>query len=70
MSEMGHPRTSSAFVAAVLFRAASGHRTSDSNDIAWLGWFAPVFVASGIGAAIYCLWTASTLAAARARRRG
>ena len=25
---------------------------------------------SGIGAAVYCLWTAWTLAAARAKRRG
>ena len=38
--------------------------------ITWLGWLAPFFVASGIGAAIYCLWTSWTLAAARARRRG
>ena len=42
MSAPGHQRTSSAFVADVPFRAVSGHRTSDSNDVAWLGWFAPV----------------------------
>ncbi len=38
--------------------------------ITWLGWLAPFFVLSGIGAAVYCLWTAWTLAAARAKRRG
>ena len=38
--------------------------------ITWLGWLAPFFVLSGIGAAVYCLWTASTLAAVRAKLRG
>ena len=29
--------------------------------VTWLGWLTPFFVASGIGAAVYCLWTAWTL---------
>ncbi len=38
--------------------------------ITWLGWLAPFFVASGIGAAIYCLWSGWMLATARTKRRG
>ena len=34
----------------------------------WLGWLEPFFVASGIGAAVYFLWSGWTLAAARAKR--
>jgi len=29
--------------------------------IAWLGWLTPFFVLSGIGAAIYCIWTLGRL---------
>ncbi len=36
--------------------------------VTWLGWLDPFFVAAGIGAAIYCLWTAWRLAAARAAK--
>ena len=34
--------------------------------ITWLGWLAPFFVACGIGATIYCLWTALRLLRTRA----
>ncbi len=36
--------------------------------VTWLGWLEPFFVAAGIGAAIYCLWTAWRLVAARAAK--
>jgi len=59
---------------AVGYPGAAGFELEDGiyliAPITWLGWLAPFFVASGIGAAIYCLWTGWTLAAARARRRG
>ena len=29
--------------------------------VTWLGWLTPFFVACGIGATVYCLWTAWTL---------
>ncbi len=35
----------------------------------WLGWLAPFFVAAGIGATIYCLWTAWSLLRLRSPRR-
>lgn len=33
--------------------------------VTWLGWLTPFFLAAGIGAALYCLWTLSRLIAAR-----
>ena len=33
--------------------------------IAWLGWLTPFFVAAGIGAVVYCLWTFGRLARLR-----
>ena len=36
--------------------------------VTWLGWLEPFFVAAGIGAAIYCAWTAWRLLAARAAK--
>lgn len=33
--------------------------------ITWLGWLMPFFVAAGIGAVIYCLWTLGRLARLR-----
>ncbi len=33
--------------------------------VTWLGWLTPFFVAAGIGAVIYCLWTLSRLARLR-----
>lgn len=33
--------------------------------ITWMGWLAPFFVAAGIGAAAYCLWTFGRLLRAR-----
>lgn len=35
--------------------------------IAWAGFLMPFFAAAGVGAAIYCLWTLSTLARLRGR---
>ncbi|KAF0116891.1 MAG: CDP-alcohol phosphatidyltransferase [Rhodospirillaceae bacterium] len=35
--------------------------------VAWLGWLAPFFVAAGIGAILYCLWTLATVLRLRAR---
>ena len=37
--------------------------------LTWLGWLAPFFVACGIGAGVYCLWTAWTLLRTRAAGR-
>ncbi len=37
--------------------------------VTWLGGLAPVFVAAGIGATIYCLWTAWSLLGLRSPRR-
>ncbi len=37
--------------------------------ITWLGWLTPFFVASGIGAAVYCLWTAWSMLRLRAARQ-
>ena len=34
--------------------------------ITWLGWLTPFFVAAGIGAAIYCLWTLRLVVRVRA----
>ncbi len=34
--------------------------------ITWLGWLVPFFVACGIGATVYCLWTATRLLRTRA----
>lgn len=36
--------------------------------ITWLGWLTPLFVAAGIGAALYCLWTLTRLIAAYGSR--
>ena len=36
--------------------------------ITWLGWLMPFFVAAGIGAAIYCLWTLTRVVAIRRPR--
>ncbi len=36
--------------------------------VTWLGWLEPFLVAAGIGAVIYCLWTAWRLVAARAAK--
>ncbi len=35
----------------------------------WLGWLSPFFVLCGIGAAVYCLWTAWTLLRLRIAKR-
>ncbi len=35
----------------------------------WLGWLAPFFVAAGIGATVYCLWTAWSMLRLRAARQ-
>lgn len=35
--------------------------------ITWLGWLLPFFVAAGIGAAIYCLWTVASFRRLRPR---
>ncbi len=37
--------------------------------VTWLGWLTPFFVAAGIGATIYCLWTAWSLLRLRAAKR-
>ena len=37
--------------------------------ITWLGWLEPFFVLCGIGAAVYCLWTAWTLLRLRIAKR-
>ena len=37
--------------------------------LTWLGWLTPFFVAAGIGATVYCLWTAWTMLRLRAARR-
>jgi phosphatidylglycerophosphate synthase len=37
--------------------------------ITWLGWLAPFFVAAGLGAAAYCLWTLGRVVRARIRVR-
>jgi len=37
--------------------------------VTWLGWLTPFFVAAGIGASIYCIWTMITLFSLRNRRR-
>ena len=37
--------------------------------VTWLGWLTPFFVAAGIGASLYCLWTLWALLRARAARR-
>ncbi len=36
--------------------------------ITWAGWLLPFFVAAGIGATIYCLWTCWSLATLRLRK--
>lgn len=35
--------------------------------IAWLGWLEPFFVAAGIGAGVYCLWSLASLIRFKAR---
>ena len=35
--------------------------------VTWLGWLTPFFVAAGIGAVVYCLWTLSRLVMGYAR---
>ena len=37
--------------------------------VTWLGWLTPFFVAAGIGATVYCLWTAWSLLKLRATGR-
>jgi phosphatidylglycerophosphate synthase len=37
--------------------------------ITWLGWLEPFFVLCGIGATVYCLWTAWTLLRLRTAKR-
>jgi phosphatidylglycerophosphate synthase len=37
--------------------------------LAWLGFLTPFFVAAGIGAAVYCLWTLGRVVAVRLRTR-
>jgi phosphatidylglycerophosphate synthase len=37
--------------------------------ITWLGWLEPFFLAAGLGAAVYCLWTLFTLLRLRAAKR-
>jgi phosphatidylglycerophosphate synthase len=36
--------------------------------VTWLGWLVPFFVAAGIGAALYCLWTLGRVVRARLSR--
>ncbi len=36
--------------------------------VTWLGWLVPFFVAAGIGAPLYCLWTLGRVERARASR--
>ena len=38
--------------------------------ITWLGWLEPFFILCGLGATIYCLWTAWTLVKLRLVKRG
>jgi phosphatidylglycerophosphate synthase len=38
--------------------------------ITWLGWLTPFFILCGIGATVYCLWTAWTLMKLRLAKRG
>ena len=50
---------------AVGYPAFAGFELEDGiyllAPITWLGFLTPFFVAAGIGAAVYCLWTFSTL---------
>lgn len=54
---------------AVGYPAYGGFELEDGTyllaPVTWLGWLTPFFLAAGIGAAIYCLWTLSRLIAAR-----
>ena len=47
--------------AAVGYPALAGFELEDGiyllAPVTWLGWLAPFFVAAGIGAVLYCLWT-------------
>ena len=37
--------------------------------VTWLGWLAPFFVACGVGATVYCVWTALVVLRKRAAKR-
>lgn len=56
---------------AIGYPAFAGFELEDGiyllAPITWLGFLAPFFVLAGIGSAVYCLWTLSTLI--RLRRR-
>ncbi len=51
------------------YPAAGGFELEDGiyliAPVTWLGWLEPFFVACGVGAAAYCLWTAGRLLRAR-----
>ncbi len=58
--------------AAVGYPGVAGFELEDGIYLiapaTWFGWLEPFFVAAGIGAAVYCLWTAWRLFAPRAAR--
>ncbi len=58
--------------AAVGYPGIAGFELEDGiyliAPFTWLGWIIPFFVACGVGAVLYCLWTAGTLLKLRAAR--
>ncbi|MEE8531950.1 MAG: CDP-alcohol phosphatidyltransferase family protein [Alphaproteobacteria bacterium] len=58
--------------AAIGYPGIAGFELEDGiyliAPVTWLGWLMPFFVACGIGAVLYCLWTVGTLLRARLAR--
>ncbi len=56
---------------AIGYPGVSGFELEDGIylivPIAWAGWTTPFFVAAGVGAALYCLWTGALLLRVRSR---